>query len=382
MSAELCRQAVLHYLTDHGLLNTRQALEEETQAVYDPLYFGKRTRVIESSLRTLTGGEPQRVLVLRNSLFEGRVNEPVLPHIVQSYPEVHSKNIIGCQAHPIRPWVGSVSVDRSVSITHLDSGESVARYNLKCVPLCLAFNPIFPELLVVGTMGGSVALYDMDKETSPQLIKDHGTKYVLRVLWSFDGTLLATASSDCTVNIYKLHENMLNRISTLYFMHTPEALVFTETHLVIAARGDNYLRFYELDEFSEVDKVNMNSVDDDFVSFTVLDLCFDKFRGFFAAVTDSNRVLLLHPSVSGPIQVYTGIISDELSVPRSTFSPDGKSLFCTSQDNGIMMWDVATCKPIGKLIGHTNLVRDLSYSGTNDILVTGSYDRSLRLWSL
>ena len=70
-------------------------------------------------------------------------------------------------------------------------------------------------------------------------------------------------------------------------------------------------------------------------------------------------------------------------VTSVAFSPDGKTLASGSYDKNILLWDVATRRPLGPpLIGHTNDVNSLAWHPNGQALVSGSWDDTLMLWKL
>ncbi|CAE7097919.1 unnamed protein product [Rhizoctonia solani] len=75
---------------------------------------------------------------------------------------------------------------------------------------------------------------------------------------------------------------------------------------------------------------------------------------------------------------HEGHIDDVNSV---AFSPDGKLVVSSSDDNTVRMWDANGSSPIGQpLIGHSSAVHSVSYSPLGNLIASGSYDKTIRLW--
>jgi WD40 repeat protein len=70
-------------------------------------------------------------------------------------------------------------------------------------------------------------------------------------------------------------------------------------------------------------------------------------------------------------------------VAAVAFAPDGKTLASAGADNVVRLWEVGTWKPKGVLKGHTDCVTAIAFSRrVNGLMVTGSFDRSVRFWNL
>lgn len=63
------------------------------------------------------------------------------------------------------------------------------------------------------------------------------------------------------------------------------------------------------------------------------------------------------------------------------FSPDGKTLASTHENNVIKIWDVATGQHQHTLHGHTTAVLRNIFSSDGKILITASRDGTVRLWN-
>jgi WD40 repeat protein len=63
-------------------------------------------------------------------------------------------------------------------------------------------------------------------------------------------------------------------------------------------------------------------------------------------------------------------------------SGDGKWIATAGRDNVIHLWDAATGKPGKNLTGHTGKINGLQFSPDNARLVSGSADKTLRVWDV
>jgi WD40 repeat protein len=83
-------------------------------------------------------------------------------------------------------------------------------------------------------------------------------------------------------------------------------------------------------------------------------------------------------TIGSPRERHTG--SEVNSV---AFSPDGRRIVSGSDDKTLRLWDVASGKLIGEpLVGHAKAVRSVAFSPDGRRLVSGSNDNTLRIWNL
>ena len=125
-----------------------------------------------------------------------------------------------------------------------------------------------------------------------------------------------------------------------------------------------------------------NKCFDDHVSFAVLDMVA---RGdYLGLATDSSRNIVLDWRSGKPVRNLYGHQNDGYSQPKLAWSganPD--YLYGNSQhESAVCVWDLASSKIVDRLEGHSHTVRDMYASQHTDTLVTTSFDKTTRFWTV
>ena len=64
------------------------------------------------------------------------------------------------------------------------------------------------------------------------------------------------------------------------------------------------------------------------------------------------------------------------------FSPDGQSVVSGSDDKTVRLWSVESGELLQTMEGHTSPVMSVSFSPDGQSVVSGSKDKTVRLWSV
>ena len=82
------------------------------------------------------------------------------------------------------------------------------------------------------------------------------------------------------------------------------------------------------------------------------------------------------------LQTLTGHGGLFSGVNSVAISPDNQVLASGSDDKSIRLWNVATGEVIATLVGHTGFVQSVAFSPDGAILASGSDDKMIKLWDL
>lgn len=109
----------------------------------------------------------------------------------------------------------------------------------------------------------------------------------------------------------------------------------------------------------------------------VTDVAFCPHGNYVATATVGNAVQLWDSTTGIPIGPE---LLHPHAVVRIVFSSDGRFLAAASGGAG-WVWEVASLRLAGRLIGHQGGLTDITFSPDGSLLGTTSYDRTARLWT-
>lgn len=94
------------------------------------------------------------------------------------------------------------------------------------------------------------------------------------------------------------------------------------------------------------------------------------------AISDGDDVLVSLPGVRDPLRLR----GHSRSVTDLALSPNGKWLVSASYDRTVIVWELPSGRQLGLLEGHTDDVLAVAYSPDGKTIASGSKDKTIRVW--
>jgi COMPASS component SWD3 len=288
----------------------------------------------------------------------------------------------------VKPWIVSTDALKNLVVSSWETGLELCRDRpFNGAIISLEVNPVYPNLLLTGTMDANHGLVEIKEEGDRVYLQTHQkwqshSKFVIRVKWHPNGHIFATASHDATIIIWQLDDTHKNatELKRYEFKSNVEAIEFTKDgkKLIAAIRENAFLQYIDLDNWQIV-LSNVNALGDDYVSFSVLELKLSPDGTALLASTDMSRAILFRQGTETQLQNFYGFDSDGFNQPRTTFDNQGLA-YMTSQDFRIHIYDTKSGSHVLTLPPHAAVVRDLDYHPDADLLASGSFDKTIKIW--
>ncbi|KAI3532313.1 Vegetative incompatibility protein HET-E-1-like protein 15 [Colletotrichum abscissum] len=194
--------------------------------------------------------------------------------------------------------------------------------------------------------------------------------WVKAVVFSPDGKLVASASSDKTVKLWDAGTGD-ERQTLAGHSNSVLAVAFSpDGKLVASASYDNTVKLWDAGTDDERQTLAGHSD-------SVLAVAFSPDGKLVASASDDNTVKLWDAGTGDERQTLAGHSSSVLAV---AFSPDGKLVASASDDNTVKLWDAGTDDERQTLAGHSSSVNAVAFSPDGKLVASASDDRTVKLW--
>ena len=202
-------------------------------------------------------------------------------------------------------------------------------------------------------------------------LKGH-TDYVNSVSFSPDGRFLASGSFDTTIKLWNLSSAELPKTLKGH-TNAVNAVTFSpDGKLLASGSSDETIKLWEMPSGNLLKTLGRHTNAVNAVSFSP--------DGKLLASGSSDETIKLWEMPSGNLLKTLGRHTN--AVNAVSFSPDGKLLASGSSDETVKLWEMPSGNLLKILEGHTNAVNAVSFSPDGKLLASGSSDETVKLWEM
>ncbi len=233
------------------------------------------------------------------------------------------------------------------------------------------------DFIASGTTSGNIEILDMGSGQRLKTLKGH-TDAVWGLAISPDGKMVASGSADNTVKLWDVERGTV--IHTFVgHQNGIFAVAFSPDGSTLASVGkDKTIRLWNIPTLTPLNALLGDSQEIQSVAFSP--------DGNLLASGSNDGTIKLWRWQSGEL---LGILSGHSdSVWSVAFSPDGKTLASGSWDNTIKLWDVTPSQSgykgslLRTLGDHGDKVQSLAFSPDGGTLASGDIAGTIKLWSV
>jgi WD40 repeat protein len=261
--------------------------------------------------------------------------------------------------------LASDSGDDTVKLWDPRSGAEIA--TLRGAGRIVAYRP--DGMHMASASGGAVKLWDARSSNEVVTLGGH-IHGVTSVVYSPDGTRLASASMDQTVKLWDARSGM--EVSTLRgHTHGVTSVAYSPDGTRLAsASNDATVKLWDARSGAELATLRGHTSAVGSVTFSP--------DGTHLASASYDNTVKIWDAHSGALRAtlrgHTGLVTSV------AYSRDGTRLASASEDQTIKVWDARSGAELATLRGHTGMVRSVVYSPDGTRLASASGDSTGKLW--
>ncbi|MEM7361538.1 MAG: NACHT domain-containing protein [Bacteroidota bacterium] len=401
--------AIIHFLADI-VHDNQEADKKLSYLLFEIIEASKKTdKVTTASANAITILNVAGFSFARRDWAGIRIIGAILDHAMLSGTILEGANLSGVSLR--MAYLEGASLKKA-NLRGADFGESAYLEHpgyiksVSCSP---------KERIIASASDNNIYIWDSRSFRERKIVLSGHKKEVTSVGWSYDGTLLASASQDNTVRIWQKDKSYTSDTfrfrrrrsdlgSKISWARRNKFLGVTEDdgNVVIWKLQQDKTRRVTLNINTNKDEVEdlSWSYDDAFLAFVsgrMLYIYDAKKFVKIAEYADDFWINSVSWSNKSNWLAYGGekaflfnvktrekiaLKGCEASVDKLVWSHDGILLACAS-DKHIHVWDTQTSQHLYRLSGHGD-INDISWSNDNQYkeLISAAYEKALRIWSM
>ncbi|ESA34935.1 wd40 repeat-containing protein [Leptolyngbya sp. Heron Island J] len=224
--------------------------------------------------------------------------------------------------------------------------------------------------LVTGSYDQTLRIWSVKTGSLLRTLSDH-SKEIYCIAISGDGKLIASGGTDRTIQLWDLRTGDLVRsLGNLILGHadTVTALAFSPNNqFLVSTSQDKTVRLWSLKSGKEGYTLKDNPA-------AILALAMSWDGKSFVYGGKGNLLSLRHTKTGKVIRSFSANPTRAVALSRQG------SLLAVGSGAEIVMWNRQYQKKLFELRGHAETVSSLAFSADGQILVSGSYDHTVKIW--
>lgn len=247
--------------------------------------------------------------------------------------------------------------------------------------ISVAENPWKPteNIVATGSWGGVVTIWEAARDCEQvQTFRQHNERLSTVHFPRHSASLLFSASADATACVFRACEEKKSFTHAHTFKEHTARVTDIKLHpfrksLICTSSLDGTVHFYDSDKLLLRQETGHKQV---------YRVSFHPDGGLFGTCGLDGSIRLWDVrSGRAVLTLEKAHVGDVLGIE---FSGDGRVLASGGNDNMVRIWDVRFRRCIKQIAAHTSLVSCVRFGGgvgNCDVLVTGSFDKSVKCWS-
>ncbi|OAQ32728.1 WD40 repeat-like protein [Linnemannia elongata AG-77] len=291
---------------------------------------------------------------------------------VHRHKEHKQSEVLSIAFSPNNRHLAFGSVDWTCRLWDTVSGETlfVMRGHTYCVR-SVAFSPCGKQI-ASASQDGTIRLWSSETGVCLFVLRGHKNT-VFSATYSSDGQRLVSGSNDGTIRVWdpkagapegRILDDDAGRLTSIAFSPIGE--------FIVSSSEDKTVRLWDSSNGHLISRLSGHRSE--------ITTCIFSPDGLQIASGDKEGVIRLWEVNTN----RSGSLIQHLAAKVRTvaYSPDdGQRLILGTGASSVMLWDLQSHKPDVKLEGHTDAVYSVAYSPCGKLILSGSGDKTARLWS-